>query len=228
MRLSYVLLIVLIPALTACAVASAGPQPTATLEPAALTDAMFEAARNDDVERMAELIAAGADINDRDELQVSVLVIAGVRENAEMASLLLDAGAEWDTAAFHKILDVSGSAEVVRLFLERGADLQERYGSYKTPVLGLAARAGHVEVGIALIEAGADIYQGDNWNDPALNIAAYRGQLEFVEMLLDRGVEVNTPNINGNTALDHARSQGHDDVVALLEAAGAVSGSDLK
>jgi ankyrin repeat protein len=200
--------------------AACAPAATPTLEPQALQAALFEAVRTDDIDAAAALIAAGADIDAEGDFNLTPMDMASARANPAMVRLLLEAGASWEIEAFHKAI-VDGDLETVEMFLDAGADLNERSGSWGFHALLFAAQYGHVEIGELLIDRGADVYLGDNWGDCALNVAAYFGQLEFVTMLLDRGVNVNTPNTNGKTALIHSISQKHSDVEAVLRAAGA-------
>ena len=205
---------------TLVATVTATAQPTATLSPAALQEAVFEAAKTDNVEAMTNYIAAGANIDEEFDYDLTVLDIAIARKNPEMALLLLDADASWNIETFHKAIPL-GDLEVVQAFLDKGADLNETSGPWGFHALLFAAQHGHAEIGKLLIEHGADIYLGDNYGDPALNIAAYFGQLEFVEMLLDSGVNPNTPNYKGRTALYHSIWKKHTEVEKVLRAAGA-------
>ena len=205
---------------TLVATVTATAQPTATLAPAALQEAVFEAAQADDIEAMVAYITAGADINEQNDFNLTPLDIASVRGNAQMVSILLDAGAGWTTESFHRGV-VSGKIDLVQIFLDRGADLNGRSGKWGFHALLFASQYGYVEIGKLLIEHGADVYLGDNYNDSAMNVAAYFGQLEFVEMLLARGVKPNTPNKAGSTALDYSISQKHPEVEKVLRATGA-------
>jgi ankyrin repeat protein len=205
---------------TLVATVTATAQPTATLAPAALQEAVFEAAKTDNVEAMTNYIAAGANINEEFDYGLTVLDVAIARKNPEMALLLLDADASWTIETFHNAISL-GDLEVVQAFLDKGADLNETSGPWGTHALLFAARHGHTEIGKLLIEHGADIYLGDSYGDPALNVAAWNGQLEFVEMLLDSGVNPTTPNHKDRTALYHSIWQKHTEVEKVLQAAGA-------
>jgi ankyrin repeat protein len=67
-----------------------------------------------------------------------------------------------------------------------------------------------------LIDAGADLEIGDDWGDTPVNIAAYRGSLEALQLLIERGAAIEVINTNGNTALDHARNQSHEEIETFL------------
>ena len=58
--------------------------------------------------------------------------------------------------------------------------------------------------------------------DTLLIVAAHQGHLETVQALLDRGADHSRVNKLGDTALDSALMQKHDDVARALLMAGAV------
>src|SRR5688572_5154665 len=118
------------PAATTSAPATLTPaptsEPTVALEPEALQEAMFVAAREDDIDAMKRYIAAGADINDRGELNVPVLRVAAIRSNLEMLNVLFDAGATFDAVDFRQaVLNSKDNVEIVQSFMDRGADVNE-------------------------------------------------------------------------------------------------------
>jgi len=199
-----------------------GCNPAAWLSADELQEAIFVAARGDDVEAMKQYIDAGADINQASE-GVTVLDVASLRGNHEMITLLLDSGAQFDAATFHYA--ISGSDDevaIVQTFIDHGANVSGRDDDPPghSPLM-YAAEHGHLEVGKLLLESGADLEQADDYNDTALNVAAFHGQLEFVKMLVDRGAKLDVYGFGGRNALRHAMANNHDDVVAFLRAAGS-------
>jgi uncharacterized protein len=199
------------------------PMPTPTLTPEELQAAIFVAAREDDIEAMKRLIAAGADINEGGEFSVTVLAIAAQRGNVEMVRLLLDEGAAYDVQIFHAaVLNSGGDTQIVQAFIEHGVDIDEPepYAPAHTALM-LAAEHGYLEIGRLLIENGADINKLAQFNDPALNIAAAHGQFEFVKMLVENGAQLNFRGFENRTALGYALHRGHDEIAAYLIAAGA-------
>jgi ankyrin repeat protein len=53
--------------------------------------------------------------------------------------------------------------------------------------------------------------------------AARNGKLRAAEILLDAGADPNAVSVNGKTALEMAREEGHSEIVELLVARGASS-----
>jgi ankyrin repeat protein len=199
------------------------PPPTATVSSEGLKEAVFTAAREDDVAAMKQYIAAGADINASDEFGGTALSIAAYRGNTEMVRLLLDSDATFEIGVFHTAIAQSkDNTEIVQAFIDHGADINQKadIGNGHTALM-FAAEFGHVEVGKLLLANGADINAVDNFNDSALNVAAFHGQLEFAKMLVEMGAELNVPGYAGQTALGHAISRGHEDIAAFLREVGA-------
>jgi hypothetical protein len=94
MLMSFVILAGLLAA-TACNAAT-------RLSPEELQQAIFVAAREDDVDAMKQYIEAGADINQAED-GVTVLEVASLRGNLELITLLLDSGAQYDAGTFRAI-----------------------------------------------------------------------------------------------------------------------------
>ncbi len=73
-------------------------------------------------------------------------------------------------------------------------------------------------VRVLVEEANADVNQRNGPNNGfALEVASYFGHAPIVCYLLSNGAEVNMRNNEGLTALDLAKSQGHDMAMQALE-----------
>jgi ankyrin repeat protein len=173
----------------------------------------------------------GATANDKTQ----ALQVAAYRGDLGAVRLLLDHGANVNAAPLAHLFDAprtalqvaAGNSDVsmVRFLLEAGADVEsestsedEQAHAYpeQGTALQFAAIAGSVSIVTLLIEKGADVFapaMGDDGRT-ALEGAAEHGRLDIVQLLLNLGVEV-----TGSRAIQFAREEGHDGVVALLEEA---------
>ncbi|KAK5652321.1 hypothetical protein OQA88_10671 [Cercophora sp. LCS_1] len=110
----------------------------------------------------------------------------------------------------------SGNLEIVKLLLEKGADIRFAVGRSSKTALHAAAYAGRAEVAELLLEKECDIdaKEEDGWT--ALLIAAQEGHLRFLNLLLDRGANIDAVEKDGATALWIASQQGRADIVRRL------------
>jgi len=90
----------------------------------------------------------------------------------------------------------------------------------------LAARFGHENVVVNLLNGGANIELKDELGNTALIVAAAENKQSILRLLIERGADVNAQSNNGTTALMNASMYGNLNVVnLLLETGGKV---DLK
>lgn len=139
--------------------------------------ALLFAAQQGDVASAAQLLAAGADVNDAAPIGMSALVVAAYSNHAEVGRYLLERGARADAAgagytALHAAI-LRGNVELVAALLAHGADVNARIAKPSgarrqsadyafgdtlvgaTPVY-LAAKFAEIPILRALLDAGAD------------------------------------------------------------------------
>jgi ankyrin repeat protein len=144
----------------------------------------------------------------------------------DAARLLLDHGADVNAAPLEYLdgtrrtsLQVAASRsnlKMVQFLLEAGAYVESNTSPVEATALQHAATAGSMSIFTLLIEKGANVFapaMGD-YGRTALEGAAEHGRLDIVQLLLNLGAEV-----AGSRAIQFAREEGHDGVVALLEEA---------
>ncbi|EDU43191.1 ankyrin repeat domain containing protein [Pyrenophora tritici-repentis Pt-1C-BFP] len=113
-----------------------------------------------------------------------------------------------------------GHTEIVKLLLDKGADVNAQGGLHGN-ALQAASERGHAEVVKLLLDNGADVNaQGGDYGN-ALQAASERGHKEVVELLLDNGADVNAQGGDYRNALQAASEGGHTEVVELLLDKGA-------
>lgn len=150
-----------------------------------------------------DLIKAGADVNAKNDYY-TVLEFAFFQDSPDVDTieLLLEAGANIPDEALRYAIR-SRNSEIVKLFLQKGADISVREWS----PLVVACRDGGYDIIQLLLKAGADVNAKDKFGDTALMEA---GNLRNIKLLLEAGANnVNAKNSKGETALmkaiDHIR-----------------------
>jgi hypothetical protein len=107
-----------------------------------------------------------------------------------------------------------GHVEVIKLLIERGADVNVRDTFYGEVPLGWALSHGHVEVIKLLLDKGAA------GTDRVLMSGVQEGKVELVKVAVEKGgMKPETLN----NALRRASSGGNKEIIDLLKKAGAVA-----
>ncbi|MEB2843610.1 ankyrin repeat domain-containing protein [Rhizobiales bacterium RZME27] len=192
-------------------------------------ETLFDAASSGDTGDITRLLEEGAPLDGRNEHGQTALLVATHANRIEAAKVLIEAGA--DVNAKDEIDDspylyagARGHLEILKLTLSHGADLKStnRYGG---TALIPASERGHVETVKTLIEAGVDVDHVNRLGWTALLEAIILSDggprhQDIVKLLLDAGASRDIADKDGVTPLEHARTRGYGEIVALLEAAG--------
>jgi ankyrin repeat protein len=110
----------------------------------------------------------------------------------------------------------NGHFETVRLLLEHGAKvgLQDQFGR---TALMYAASGPFPKTVRLLLDKGADENRRDKEEGfTALMFAAAEGQAHVIRVLLAHGTDVTMTDKDGDTALDFAKKNGHQEAVEIL------------
>ena len=136
----------------------------------------------------------------------------------DAALCLIEAGARVDAPCAAML----GETEIVGALIRLAPQTANLRGAHGFSLLYHAAYSGKVPIAELLSPHLAERAHDCN---QALQPASQAGHAELVAWLLRHGVtNPNTRNFQGRTPLDLALERKHDDVVALLRAAGGVSG----
>jgi ankyrin repeat protein len=113
-----------------------------------------------------------------------------------------------------------GHDTVVKLLLDKGADVNAQGGEYSNALYAASFR-GHEQVVKMLLDKGAEVNAQGGLCSNALQAASLKGNEQVVKMLLDKGADVNAQGGHYSNALQAASLEGHRQVVKMLLDEGA-------
>ena len=187
--------------------------------------ALLISASEGDLPGVKQDINNGSDLNARDELGRTPLIMAAAYGHDEIVRLLILNGAEINaknncgqTALM--FASQNGHPNVVKVLIDAGTDLNA-HADDGTTALIFASVFHHPDIAEILLNHGADPAAINNHSQTALIAAASVGNHELAELLVARGANVNFPDLAGLPALRYALSQGHFTIADLLLEAGS-------
>ncbi|MFK7897781.1 MAG: ankyrin repeat domain-containing protein [Myxococcota bacterium] len=170
---------------------------------------LAKAAKKGRAEKVAELIAAGDDVDERGRGGNTPLYFAALKGHAGVARLLLDAGADVDvdndfgSTPMH-VASRGGHVEVIRVLAEYGADLDARNltgGSAS----GLRGGADNALLQTSVLKSSTPLEK-----------AARAGEFEAVKVLIELGA-----TLPAREAASQASLRGHKEIAAYIGRAGS-------
>lgn len=185
---------------------------------------LSQAVSDGDLKLVTELIARGADVNDKEgnSPNIAPLFIAVENGNPEIIETLLNFGAkvnarDEDRQTPLMYLDSDASVELVRLLIKHGAKVNLTDDEGRTALMH-AAEYSKPEIVQELISNGARVNMKNEEGETALILAAFDDDIEKVKILLLAGADVDVKNSEGETAWSQTDS---DEIKQLLESYGA-------
>lgn len=195
-----------------------------------LNRALTAAAQQGDAAAVQDLLVQGASVHASDDQGVTALIAAAYQNHLEVAKLLIEAGADVNVQdntqqSAYLISTAEGYLDLLKLTLEAGADVHS-LDSYNGTGLIRAADRGHAEIVEELLKTDIAIDHVNRLGWTALLEAIILGDggsrhTEVVRLLVQAGADVNLTDRNGVTPLAHARQRGFEEIVGILESAGA-------
>ena len=182
---------------------------------------IHEAANKGNIEAVKQHLAAGVNVNKKDQLGETPLHSAAKEGHMQIIELLITKGADvnakdnQDWSSFH-FAAYFGNKETVELLIAKSADVNAKDDEGETP-LDRAIEWGEPEIADLLRKHGGKTAEKLN----VLIDAAEKGNIEAVKQHLAAGADVNAKDVDGGTPLHEAAVNGHKEIVKLLIAKGA-------
>src|SRR6516225_533930 len=166
-------------------------RPAVCLAQISVSDRFYQAIRNDNAGDLKALIGS-QDVNAQNAFHATALIWAG--GDAVKSRMLIEHGADINVrtqqgrTALMAAAKRNGNADLVRVLLEKGADVKAPGDTTLIP----AAQSGDVEIMRLLIESGADVNCiSPRVGETPLMYAAASGSVEVVRLLLAKGANPN-------------------------------------
>ncbi len=192
---------------------------------------LHAAAARGDVATIRDLLAKRAPTGARDAYQRTLLHVAAYRSQRDAMRALVAGGAdpnalENDRYDIVTIAAVANDLPTLALALELGTNPRNVTSRYDGTALIAAAHLGHHEVVRMLIKAGAPLDHINNLGWTALIESIVLGDggprhLATLRALVAAGANVNLADRQGRTPVALARAAGYQEMVSVLQAAGA-------
>ena len=186
---------------------------------------LVRAAERGDVSRVRSLLAAGADVDERNGSGRTAVTAAAMAEDVGLVRMLVDAGANVDVQDEDRnnpllLCGENGNVDLLREVLRAKPNLRatNRFGG---TALIPASDRGHVEMVRALLETDVPIDHVNRLGWTALLEAVVLGDggpahQRIVRLLVDAGADTAIADANGVTPLDHARERGFKEIAGIL------------
>ncbi|KAL7800188.1 ankyrin repeat-containing domain protein [Trichoderma ceciliae] len=149
-------------------------------------------------------------------------------EDVSVVQMLLDAGVDVDLLNRQNLPAINIAVtnkkrEVVKLLVDRKANLHRRDQYGWSPIMDAAGYKPDAEITRILAEGGANLGDYDSTESTPLHHATVRGETEVLKVLLEfrRGIDLEKRNTGGETPLLVASSNSNVECIRLLIRAGA-------
>jgi serine/threonine-protein phosphatase 6 regulatory ankyrin repeat subunit B len=184
------------------------------------------AINSNNLEKVKELIAQGADVNVRDSRGNTPLIQAIIQRKLLFVEILVSGGADVNAkdedgqTPLHLAV-LAGRKDIVELLIAKGADVNVKSNTWDTTPLIAALRSGHEDIAQMLIVKGADV-NGRGRGDytplhcAAMNRAGMTGSIEIMKLLLAGGADIEARQEHDATPLACATYDGNTESTKFL------------
>ena len=147
---------------------------------------------------------------------------AALKGDVETARRMLDANPQLinvrnklGKTPLHQSL-TGGNDEIIKLLIERGADVNAQDNTGLTP-LHIAAWWSVTARAKKMIDHGANVNATDKFGDTPLHTAAMNGRGKMCQFLITSGAAMDAKNTNNQTPLDLAKREGQEEAIRVIE-----------
>jgi len=170
---------------------------------------LIEAGKKGETRNIEGLLAAGAEVDAKDEKGVTALMHASAEGHTQSVEALLDAGADVDAQADDGLTALMvvarGNTEIARALLDAGADVNVKAQHGVTPLM-VAVATGNTQIVRVLLDAGAEVDARADSGVTALILTERNGYIEIAELLKSAGAIVTEPRRPQETLLANESS----------------------
>ena len=183
----------------------------------------IDASREGNLSIIKAMLQKGFDIETKTDSGNSALKIASKKNHIELATFLIDKGAEINSRSHKKdstplqAAAKRGNLEIVNLLLRHKADYNIRTHKGNTP-LNLAATKNHYKVIKVLLDAGANLESQNDKGQTPLCQAASKNAIESTQILLAQGADPLLVDNDGRNVIQLASGKSSDIVIGTANA----------
>ncbi|XP_072277282.1 CARD- and ANK-domain containing inflammasome adapter protein-like [Pyxicephalus adspersus] len=190
------------------------------LSPDTMISAMFKAVKLNLFGIINALADKGTDINAKNDIQYTPLLLAAELGKGESARALIQKGAKLDerTPNLNTVLHLAvqgGDVSITKLLLQKGINANITGPGDQTP-LHVAAFHNKRELSDILLDAGANVNAATKESVTPLHIASQRNNLDIAESLVQHKANVNVKDKHSRTPLHFAAEGGGSELTQLL------------
>jgi ankyrin repeat protein len=176
---------------------------------------LHDAAKKGNLEAVKQHLAAGANVNAKDDDGWTPLHSAAFKGHKKIAELLIAKGASVNANGYMEQtpLDVATHPDNPNDIAETTLLLRKHGGKTGKPAINLLQQMGDIELKAEAL-------------DISINRAASEGNVEAVKQYLADGVDVNAKDEDGWTVLDNALGSKNEELINFVKANGGKSNAD--
>ena len=186
---------------------------------------LLDGAESGDAATVSAALAAGANVETRNARRRTPLLLAAAADRIDPARELLKHGADVNAVDDQSdtpflVTGVTGSVAMLELLLPHHPNFKI-YNRFGGTALIPACERGHVDFVRRAVRTGIEVNHVNELGWTGLLEAVILGSggrdhQEIVRILLANGADPTIADRDGVTALQHARTQGYDEIVRLL------------